>query len=108
MSKSLRVTDALFESATEVADLFSRSAAQQIEYWAKIGKAVEAAGLTAESVISLLSSEGRQNESALWRHKRELQDRDMSMLSRGIAKQEDMYLFSADIVKSAQVLNGPY
>jgi predicted nucleotidyltransferase len=43
MSKSLRLSDALFKDAEASAQLFHRSPPQQIEHWAKIGQVMEAA-----------------------------------------------------------------
>jgi hypothetical protein len=41
MSKSIRISDELLESAKEHAKRFHRSPPQQIEHWAEIGKVME-------------------------------------------------------------------
>lgn len=43
MSKSIRMSDELFEDASKNAKLFHRSPPQQIEHWAKLGKVMESA-----------------------------------------------------------------
>ncbi len=43
MSKSVRLSDKLFEQAQQSAWRFHRSPPQQIEYWAQIGRAMESA-----------------------------------------------------------------
>jgi hypothetical protein len=44
MAKSIRISDDLYDMAATEAALMHRSLAQQIEHWAAIGQAVEAAG----------------------------------------------------------------
>ena len=41
MAKSIRITDELYELATQEAALMERSLAQQIEHWVKLGVGVE-------------------------------------------------------------------
>src|SRR4051794_13986173 len=43
MAKSIRISDDLYDMAATEAALMHRSLAQQIEHWAAIGQAVEAA-----------------------------------------------------------------
>ena len=43
-SNSIRVGASLFKQAQQEGSIMSRSAAQQIEYWARLGAAFEAAG----------------------------------------------------------------
>ena len=105
MSKSLRISDALFNSAIASGEVFSRSAAQQVEHWARLGKAIEDAGLTVKSATELL---GTRSDGPMWAHKRKLQRRDIAMLESGRTRQEDMSLFTVDAVRKAKVRNGPY
>ena len=49
-SNSIRIGAALFNTAREEAALMSRSTAQQIEHWARIGAALESCGLTVGQV----------------------------------------------------------
>ena len=67
MSRSLRLSDALFDSATTAGKLLSRSAAQQVEHWARLGKAIEDRGLTVETAMALLKPEAGVDVSRLWR-----------------------------------------
>ena len=108
MSRSLRVSEALFESATADGELLSRSAAQQVEHWARLGRALEAAGLTVDAAASLLSNGFAGNEALLWRRKRMRQRKDLENLETGRSRQEDAYLFTAAAARRAKVLNGPY
>jgi len=51
MAKSIRITDELYELATQEAALMHRSLAQQIEHWVKLGVGVERmAGATVDDV----------------------------------------------------------
>lgn len=51
MAKSIRITDELYELATQEAALMHRSLAQQVEHWVKLGIGVEhAAGATLDDV----------------------------------------------------------
>lgn len=43
MSKSIRLSDELFERAKESGSLFHRSPPQQVEHWAQIGRVMESA-----------------------------------------------------------------
>ena len=54
MAQSIRVTDRLYEEASVAAGFCQRSLAQQVEYWARIGMATEASGLTHEGLLQLL------------------------------------------------------
>lgn len=55
-SNSIRVGAEIFNTAREEGELMSRSAAQQIEHWARMGAALEACGLTVDEVAFLLKS----------------------------------------------------
>jgi len=44
MPKSVRISDELYELATDAAGLMHRSLAQQVEHWAALGQALEASG----------------------------------------------------------------
>lgn len=108
MSRSLRVSEALFVSATAEGEVLSRSAAQQVEHWARLGKALEASGLTVESAARLLGAAAAESEALLWRRKRSRQQKDLANLEAGRARQEDAYLFTPAVARGAKVLNGPY
>lgn len=50
---AVRVSDDLFQEARKEADAVHRSVAGQLEYWARLGQAVEAAGLAVQDVKAL-------------------------------------------------------
>ena len=108
MSHSLRVSRALFEAAFSIGEVFSRSAAQQVEHWARLGKAMEKAGLTVDMAMQLFRDGATESEGAMRAHKRALQKRDIALLQSGRVRQEDMHLFTSEMAKKAKVLNGPY
>lgn len=107
MSKSLRVSDALFDAATLDGATLSRSAAQQVEHWARLGRALEKRGLTVESALTLLQAPPAATPDP-WADKRARQQRDLARLDAGAAKQDDMAWVSADMARNAKILNGPY
>lgn len=108
MSKSLRVSDTLFDAATLSGKVMTRSTAQQVEYWARLGKALEDRGLAVDSATALLKTGTQVSEKALWANKRQLQQRDVGLARSGKVKQSDMQLFTPAHARNAKVLNGPY
>ena len=55
-STPTRIDDELFESAKVVGNLMSRSAAQQIAHWAKIGRELESAkGVSVRAIAEVLA-----------------------------------------------------
>jgi hypothetical protein len=57
MAQSVRISDAVYELAQAEAGVLSRSLAQQIEHWARLGMAAEAAGLTMQQVVRALGGD---------------------------------------------------
>lgn len=110
MSQSLRVSDTLFDSASTAGEVFSRSTAQQVEHWARLGKALEAAGITVDAAVRLFGlGEGKcQSEESLWLRKRARQKLDIENVESGRMRQDDAYLFTDEAARKARVLNGPY
>ncbi len=54
----IRIDDELYASAAAVAPLMSRSAAQQVTHWARIGRALEANGdVSARAIADVLAGE---------------------------------------------------
>ena len=53
MPSPIRVSVELFEAARKEAAIMNRSVAGQLEYWAKLGESIEAAGLSVEDVKEL-------------------------------------------------------
>lgn len=63
MSQTIRISDSLHALAQREAELMSRTVAQQLEHWARLGLALEASGVTASQVRHLLDLElGRRLE----------------------------------------------
>ena len=107
MSNSLRVSSALFEAAASAGAALDRSTAQQVEHWARLGRALEQRGLTVDNAIALLNATAETEES-LWAHKRRLQARDVARVRSGRAHPSDLSIFAPGMAKRAKVLNGPY
>jgi hypothetical protein len=60
MAQSIRISDALYQLALAHSAAMGRSLAQQVDYWARLGAALEEAGMTVEQALGLLGrSEGR-------------------------------------------------
>src|ERR1700756_2381993 len=57
MAQSVRVSDELYQLAQRVSGAAERSLAQQLEYWARLGAAIDATGISSEQVARLLGSE---------------------------------------------------
>jgi hypothetical protein len=54
MAKSIRVSDGIYDLAAAAGEAVSRSLAEQVEYWARLGAALDAAGITMEESLLLL------------------------------------------------------
>jgi len=54
MAQSIRISDDFYDLALHAGQAFGRSLAQQLEYWARLGAALDAAGLTSEQASQLL------------------------------------------------------
>lgn len=89
MAKSIRVSEQLYKVADTVSAGAHRSLAQQIEYWAELGRAIEAAGVTTAQIQRILEGDLRARERA--------------MLKLGLASPESMYLFPVAIAQGAKV-----
>jgi hypothetical protein len=89
MAKSVRVSDQFYELANAASTGAHRSLAQQIEYWAALGRAIEAAGVTTEQIQRMLGGDLRARERA--------------MLKLGLASPESMYLFPIALAQGAKV-----
>lgn len=57
MAKSIRVSEGIYELAAKAGDLVNRSLADQVEYWARLGAAIDAAGITLEQVVRVLAGD---------------------------------------------------
>ena len=89
MARSIRVSDRLYSLAEATSQQMHRSLAQQIEHWAELGRALEAAGVTTAQVLDILSGDMRARERV--------------MLRLGLAEQESMYLFPVSLAQQTKV-----
>jgi len=89
MAKSIRVSDRLYSVAEATSQKLHRSLAQQVEHWAELGRALEAAGVTTAQVLDILSGD--------------LRARERLMLKLGLAEQESMYLFPVALAQETKV-----
>jgi hypothetical protein len=107
-SHSLRVSQSLFVSARAEGELLSRSTAQQVEHWARIGRQVEALGLSVADVAALLSNRAQPSEADLWAHKRARQAEDLQAVESGAAGPASMRLFAGGRARKARIPGSPF
>jgi len=55
MAQSIRVSDDLYAMAQRASQALAQPLAQQMEYWARLGAALDAAGVSASMAMELLS-----------------------------------------------------
>jgi hypothetical protein len=89
MAKSIRVSERLYSLAEATSHQMHRSLAQQVEHWAELGRALEAAGVTTSQVLDILGDD--------------LRARERVMLKLGLAEQEGMYLFPVALARQTKV-----
>jgi ParD-like antitoxin of type II bacterial toxin-antitoxin system len=87
MAKSIRVSDRLYSLAEATSRKVHRSLAQQVEHWAQLGCALEAAGVTTAQVFDILGGDLRAR----------------LMLKLGLAAQESMHLFPVALAQQTKV-----
>lgn len=112
-SNSIRVGAEIFNTAREEGALMSRSAAQQIEHWARIGAALEACGLTVGQVALLLKQQqteapSGQGDARLWAFKRQRQQADLDNARSGRVTQDQLSWFSGVKARKVKLINSPY
>lgn len=109
-SNSIRICAEMFEQAERQGELLSRSAAQQLEHWARLGAAIERSGLSVGELVELLRRERLSrpgSEHALWATKRTLQARDVAAIDSGRATNESMSWFSHGRARRAKAIDSP-
>jgi hypothetical protein len=89
MAKSVRVSDDLYELANSASASAHRSLAQQIEYWAALGRAIEAAGVTTVQARQVIEGDRRAQERTL--------------LKLGLADPQSMYLFPVELARNTKI-----
>lgn len=112
-SNSVRVSNELFRDAQSTGEIVSRSAAQQVEYWARVGQALEASGVSTQMMIDLLKGslgviDGVRTEEEIRAAKRIEQKRDIEAVRNGEVSATDLIWFSKGLAKKAKALNSPY
>lgn len=89
MAKSIRISDQLYTLAEATSQRLHRSLAQQVEHWAELGRALDAAGVTTAQVLDILGGD--------------LRARERLMLKLGLADKEGMYLFPTRLAQQTKV-----
>ena len=56
MAQSIRISDELYSMAQNASQALGRPLAQQMEYWARLGAALDAAGISTRMAMELLSN----------------------------------------------------
>ena len=107
---SIRVSSVLFAEASHTGAAMTRSGAQQLEHWARLGQALERRGLAMDAALQLLGHPDADagTVEAMWAGKRARQRADRSAAAKGPQAAKGMLLFPAELARSAQVLNGPF
>jgi hypothetical protein len=73
--KSIRIADDLYAAVQQEGAVMTRSIAQQLEHWARLGAALEAAGVTADQLRSILGGDARVRERVFMKLGLESQER---------------------------------
>lgn len=108
-SNSLRVNGELFAEAQRQGELLSRSAAQQIEHWARIGAALEARGLSVHAALTLLMEPSATIDppESLWAAKRAAQRRDLEAMRSGRVSSRELSWFGGGRARNAVIEGSP-
>jgi len=105
MAQSIRISDELYSLAQSTGQALGRPIAQQMEYWAKLGAALDAAGITSRMAMELLgngasaqllvdSALGRtDNAGASARILREKQSIDARQVAEGKRSSRSLFAF---------------
>jgi hypothetical protein len=89
MAKSIRVSNDLYKLAESASVSAHRSLAQQIEYWAALGRAIEAAGVTTAQAQQVIEGD--------------LRARERTLLKLGLADPQSMYLFPIELARETRI-----
>ncbi len=65
MAKSIRVSDGIYELAASAGEAVNRSLAEQVEYWARLGASLDAAGITMAQAMQLLGGDATLKERVM-------------------------------------------
>ena len=89
MAKSVRISDELYELASQEAALMHRSVAQQLEHWMKLGVGVEHSHATLDDVRSAAAQFKRA--------------RDESAVRQGRRSTRSLHVIPAETVRAAKI-----
>ena len=93
---------------------FDRTVAQQIEHWARMSAALEAAGMSVADVAKLLRAGAPPRDATqaaerdLWAYKRKRQAQDLQHVRSGRLSNAQMSWFGGGKAKAAKLVNSPY
>ncbi len=118
MAQSIRVSDEMYALAQKTSVVLDRSLAQQFEYWARLGAALDAAGLTTKQAMALLEA-GKPVELLVAvatgqadnvgatgiRQRNEQVEADVAA---GRRSARSLIMFPADAVQASTVSKAPY
>ena len=118
MAQSIRVSDEMYARAQVMAAALDRSLAQQFEYWARLGAAVDASGITTNEAIELLEAgrlasalvvmaTGKSDSSGSPRIRRRNEQIEADVAA-GKRSARSLLIFSADAVQASTVDKAPY
>jgi hypothetical protein len=111
-SNSIRISAELFESAQRQGETLSRSTAQQVEHWARLGAVLEQSGLSVGELVAVLRggahpSVANVSGQALRAAKHAQQARDIAAVESGQASNESMSWFSGGRARRAKAIDSP-
>ncbi|WP_339093716.1 TA system antitoxin ParD family protein [Variovorax paradoxus] len=109
MAQSIRISDELYSLAQSTGSALGRPIAQQMEHWARLGAALEAAGLSSIAAMQLLGQESKADqlvratlgETPLSgaRRLRRLQAKDADQVSRGQRSSKSLHAFTQNTLQ---------
>jgi ParD-like antitoxin of type II bacterial toxin-antitoxin system len=123
MAKSIRISDEFYDTALHAGEAMGRSLAQQLEHWARMGAALDAAGITFEQTARLLQARtdvrarllgvlnaagdhDNNSEALAAKAAARRQQQEAEVLS-GQRSARSLFLFSVDAVKRAKLRFAP-
>jgi ParD-like antitoxin of type II bacterial toxin-antitoxin system len=65
MPKSIRVSDGLYDLAASAGEAVHRSLAEQVDYWARLGASLDAAGITMAQALQILGGDAALKERVI-------------------------------------------
>jgi hypothetical protein len=118
MAKSIRISDGIYELAASAGEAVNRSLADQVEYWARLGASLDAAGITMAQALQLLGGDATLKERVIAHvgqsrstHRRRTYTGAASIAARntqleaevaaGLRSPESLFLLSRKQLKSA-------